>query len=113
MTLLSFELAKELKEAGWPQPEEIHFGEGVRLGSKLSGHCYSPSLSELIAGCVELLDGRFVHISISGDKCACCVARPWFTLHPEKDPGVKWFDASRIEEAVARLWLELKRKGVV
>ncbi len=96
---MNYELAKQLKEAGFPQNLD---GNKCLNGSPLKhydkeGEPYCPTLSELIEACGEEL----------------------FTLSNIGRDGHKW-EASTInelctrgstpEEAVAKLWLEVNEK---
>jgi len=95
---MNYELAKELKEAGFPQsnnPCTACFNAGP--GNRCS-NCGFPTLSELIEACGEDFwnlgifrhDGRF----------------PWVASSVDPLTG----SGSTPEEAVARLWLALNKK---
>jgi hypothetical protein len=116
MTALPYELALELKEAGWPQPE-FHSEEfwvydpnrGDDFG--MEAVAYGPSLDELIEACPRSISDK-----VSG--------RLLFSLMPASE-GEGWHAEYVTEnyyprhlaegltrvEAVARLWLALKKDG--
>ena len=56
MTLLPYDLARELKEAGWPQIQEKSGGAWLFGKDAMQNQIYSPSLSELIEACGEGFD---------------------------------------------------------
>lgn len=92
---MTYELAKQLKDAGFPQKENTYWknerGEGT-LG------VYAPTLSELIEACGE----EFYSIRKQTLKyCAESVA---------SDDRFFQAKGSTPEEAVANLWLELNKK---
>lgn len=95
--VINYELAKQLKEAGFPQKEtgEIAYG-----GSKDDGTYWEaalPTLSELIAAC--------------GDKFDCLTLHEgtWYCRDLRPIPTLVGYGATP-EEAVAKLWLALNKK---
>lgn len=96
--MISYELAKKLKDVGFPFNEDNPCGHCGYDGG--SNH---PTLSELIEGCGE----DFIDLSKEGkgwEACAkyyCCV---------EHGEGRKYKLGSTPEEAVANLWLALNTK---
>jgi hypothetical protein len=93
---MNYELAEQLKDAGFPQS-----GDGRRIGAptaflwRARDLVYVPTLEELIAACgdqfgemVRLPDGSFVAVAHKGTP-----------RQRDKSPA----------EAVARLWLVLNR----
>lgn len=98
---MDYELAKELKDAGFPQrntricnliEDEIHVVET---------EFYFPTLSELIEACGENF-GVLVQM-----------LRPethWLACDNEREFAKFQVRGNLPEEAVARLWLELNRK---
>jgi hypothetical protein len=107
---MDYELAKELKEEGFPQPHE-GFYEGRFIcqvehegEEKLAGveYSYSPTLSELIEACVSMTEDGDFHLEHLSDEWGAATC---FT-HREKDD---WERGKTPEEAVARLWLALNR----
>ena len=117
---MNYELAKKLKEKGFPQEKINTYREGDGLSYVDSGlisqkdynsisakefedkrnRCYIPTLSELITSCGE----KFSKLSLIGTA--------WFSEGFEDyDKGLKEVGAgSTPEEAVANLWLELNKK---
>jgi hypothetical protein len=94
--MISYQLAKELSDAGFPQAGR---GEWVGPADKLvwrrGDRLYSPTLSELIAACGEKIEALTHELSPAGNEW---VATAFGSLHARgKIP----------EEAVARLWLAL------
>ena len=106
MTRISFELSAELMNAGFPQPDLSAFDPS------LQGGACKPSLSRLIAECPR----EWIDDELGG---------PFhFALHPHGDKewisgylGYEIFYLEGIgatpEEAVAYLWLTLKKEGIV
>lgn len=90
---MTYELAKELKEAGFPQHERTGIGHGDVFLIGKDGLCYSPTLSELIEACGDMN----LRVFIDGTPCR---AR-------NKDYEVA---GNYPEEAVANLWLVLNKK---
>lgn len=115
---MNYDLAKKLKEAGWPQ--ETKKGEKIwRIiceGTPDVAYeepCYAPTLSELIEACdltrKKSLDGYlFVDFHIRVDNTSL-----WRCGLQLKD-GEKCFSdegyGKTPEEAVANLWLKLNKK---
>lgn len=107
---MEYTLAKELKDAGFPQKYgETRLGrwvapDGSRLGIIHSGDdarsaCYLPTLSELIEACGERFDSLVLHEKIAND------GGYW------EATGDEYFNDTgpTPEEAVARLWLSLNK----
>jgi hypothetical protein len=124
---MNYELAKKLKDAGFPQPEEPttgHYdswvikesygkgfieyeGEGIKYYRFMPGVIYHrgivycPTLSELIEACGE---NKFILEIENGD----CVAKYYEDVELEN-----WWvygTGSTPEEAVAKLWLVINKK---
>lgn len=111
---MTYELAKELKEAGWPVLAErkktrflwvlskkgwnIHFGRTKKqvINMELLGNevLPCPDLSELIEACGEDFE------SLGRE------ANMWFCIGP-----LFLYEGTTPEEAVARLWLALNQKA--
>ncbi len=100
---MDYELAKELKDAGWNKGELRHV-KGTE-----AEFLYDPTLSELIEACGGVLLWGCKHNGYYASKQFC----------PEEYPTLKnTFDGSleadakgkTPEEAVARLWLALTSK---
>lgn len=116
--MITYELAKQLKDAGWPQdhwsparflyPDErpsapMMFWEKAQK-DKLA---YAPSLSELIAACPKIVEygwtgARFV-LKWDEDGKVWSAALEWHEIH-EGGKG----EGPTPEEATARLWLKLQ-----
>jgi hypothetical protein len=106
MTHLSYQLAKELKDAGFPQggsgswlldPDAVVIRSGARV--------YAPTLSELI----EAFEG---YSSVSLEMKDSRKLERWAAnASPRREPK-DWELGSTPEEAMARLWLELSRRGI-
>lgn len=100
--MIDYELAKKLKDAGFPQ--KMRVGENGletepndgRISNEGGDWIYLPSLSELIEACG---DGYFTLQSGQG------LWQAGKTLNPE------WSEGQTPEEAVARLWLALNKKA--
>jgi hypothetical protein len=91
---MNYELAKELKDAGWPQDK-------LPVGGYSREPCYIPTLEELIEAC----GGKF-HSLARADK-------EWWAselLEPFADKFPLRVGGSTPTEAVARLWLALNEK---
>ncbi len=102
---MNYELAKELKEAGFPQ-------EGVEGETRLSGnafgsgleYCYHPDLSELIEACGQRFD-EVRPLRMAGQISS------WQALGVDENLyHSNHGNGSTPEEAVARLWLALNKK---
>lgn len=98
--MISYELANELKEAGFPQNHECI--DGKELGAGVTGACLCtpriPTLSELIEACDWKFAALYAPDKTDEGGYQCWVADSRF---PEDGVG------STAEEAVARLWLAL------
>ena len=106
MSRISFELAKELKEAGWPQ--NIH-GDGVLQEHETPRWetAAAPSLSELIDECAP--DDEVYDLYLSGSK----TRSEWEAFHADYTAIPKsgtQVEGTTPEEAVARLWLALQTR---
>lgn len=112
---MNYELAKQLKDAGFPQQWEDGKGEidcpcrnkgkgNIMTQSELDNSCgkdfevYKPTLDELINECIQYGTEINIVISSSGKASA------------KQTNRVEHFNGDDIEEAVARLWLELNKK---
>lgn len=105
---MNYELAKQLKEAGFPQKGKGHISskgkefkyEHIAYGDDL----YFPTLSELIEVCGD----RFGSLMRWSQDLSKFKKREWLASE-EIDFGCKE-SGSTPEEAVAKLWLELNKK---
>ncbi len=84
---MNYELAKQLKDAGFPQDECCVHGKSGH------DHVFEPSLSELIEACGDEFHGLWR------------VMDEWFA----KDARGLEIKGSTPEEAVAKLWLALNK----
>ncbi len=115
---MNYELAKKLKDAGFPQigagmyicdesvlPLNFKPGEVINLiGSKPI--CYLPTLSELIEACGDdlRLQSYYCENNLMWQADTCCRFQDWDSNIHKSAFG------STPEEAVANLWLELNNK---
>jgi len=95
--MITFELAKQLKDAGFPLKEATFSDEFLKCTSFDGVTVYvSPTLSELIEAC--------------GDKSVLVITiGTAFTTVLHGESGLIC-NGSTPEEAVAKLWLELNKK---
>lgn len=107
---MKIELARALKDAGFPQGWKGLKGEYVEYSphDEESGvtqdvllYIYVPTLSELIEACGD----RFPMLSRgdNGIDWICC------SYNSDKDSWEEYSKGSTPEEAVARLWLEFNK----
>lgn len=104
---MNYELAKELKDAGYPQT--VGGGDEYHDPSKTNGgYAYGPTLFELIEACGA--EFNMVNITANADQ----VNKKWHALAgyvmelSDALTNTHTFGATP-EEAVARLWLALNR----
>lgn len=98
---MKYELAKELKEVGFPQNDpKTHFPEVCQYEEKKPSDCYisTPTLEELIEACGE---GVFTLYSTPANK-------KWEATITRWEQTIRGEGSSAIE-AVARLWLALNK----
>lgn len=104
---MTFETAKKLKDAGFPQTGEnmvSHLSmkekcNAIIMGESL-GYVCIPTLSELIEAC----DGNKPFF----DLCLCVDG--WIAIKTKKGEKTIIGEGETPEEAVANLWLELNKK---
>jgi len=103
---MTYELAKELKDAGFPlrekSPEDFAItcagGKIVAEAIIIDGfRCFLPTLDELIEACGTWID-------IYGFKDM------WSATNKTAEANANIFYGSTASEAVARLWLALNKK---
>jgi len=100
---MKYELAKELKDAGYPvgySDKDYQIGFVANLDARNGQHAdyfTGLSLSELIEACGENLESIIQRGNGEGDN--------W-----ETRSKTTRYNATTIEEAVARLWLALNKK---
>jgi hypothetical protein len=100
MNTISYELAKRLKDAGFPQKGRGTFwSQSAQFDGR--EEVYFPTLSELIEVCGQ--DFFSLHIS----RTALRFKDVWFAHRSYEDPGSEGYTP---EEAVARLYLALHEK---
>ncbi len=109
---MTYELAKELKDAGWPQDHDCI--DGKQLGGGAVGACLCvptmPTLSELIEACGDNL------ILLKRDTKDYWRATGYGDTKGLRFRGTVVYqdlvtNGSTTEEAVARLWLVLNKKA--
>lgn len=104
LIMITYELAKELKDAGFPQQGD-RIGDIVGWDKELNDRLFYPCLSELVEACGDgfgelkrrkdgLFDASTVYYMQGG--------RITFDVFIASQPSP--------EEAVAKLWLELNKK---
>lgn len=96
---MTYELAKKLKEAGFP----FDFGQLISYDSMppILGYDNYPALSELIEACGDI----FISLGLN------YATHLWGTQGWNKDKTIfNIYDSLNPEEAVAKLWLELNKK---
>lgn len=99
--MISYELAKELKDAGFPQElgnADLVVSDGGEVVDPKS-ISFLPTLSELIEACGE----KFGRLEALHNQNRWLASAPWVT------PGGYDTDGVTPEEAVARLWLALNK----
>lgn len=102
---MNYELAKELKDAGFPQYERDTEREGYFVKDENDNDAYAPTLEELIEACV---DGEHEVRLIWSFKEKWCASQEGLTFPNGKfEMGVEIFDCPTPEEAVANLYLAL------
>jgi len=114
---MNYELAKQLKDAGFPQKEHNAIFKTASLGfsTDVNGPnttFYSPTLPELIEACGNDFDSLRVNKFFTNSKKFIAYFEALNSNQPEpiKARGMNGFDGDTPEEAVAKLWLELNKK---
>lgn len=116
---MDYELAKELKDAGFPQDgatcfddpytccaHSMYYKQGIAEGGGRNEEPYFPTLEELIEACMESVP---VSLQLWWDK-----ERGWLASYNNFSAGTNdAFTGPTPTEAVARLWLALKRKSPI
>lgn len=102
---MNYELAKKLKDAGFPQGKNGNFSISVSSSIPVDSELpYIPTLSELIEACVKLSatgDFHLEHNSVSKRHSA------GWGASVDCFKGNEYIDGKTPEEAIARLWLSL------
>jgi hypothetical protein len=117
---MNYELAKQLKDSGFPQEGLLKYGQGWNFVvspdspkdahgipaaeyERLQDKCYCPTLSELIAACGEPFD-QLIQGKPRGN--VFCATGSIFEKDGTSNTYRTSFHATP-EEAVAKLWLAL------
>ena len=105
---MQYELAKELKDAGFPQLDYsciLQVLEDVAIQDKNDSSVwyYKPTLSELIEACAEKGVVRLNYATGAG-----ATAEGNYSEHTEKFKTLR--EGKTPEESVAKLWLALNKK---
>ena len=121
--MIDYNLAKELKEAGFPQKRNL-ISQLSNGGTETSTFdCYSPTLSELINACVKLLpegDFHLEHIKRGKEPWQASGCRRYATKQECEEYGWKegkeliwddWFSGKAPLEDVAKLFIALNKKN--
>lgn len=104
---MNYELAKELKEAGFPQRQEGGlFTNFPEQGAYTPAYeaLYVPTLEELIEACVTKLDHEFKLVHAPAGWSA------GLYLYSTQETFAQVLNFPIPSEAVARLWLALNNK---
>ena len=95
---MNYKLAKQLKDAGYPQPKYFTAGNYYEKNDEM---IVIPTLSELIDACGD----KFDSLSIGEDKKWICMGGEW-----NEDYGIEFIiEGETYEESVAKLWLEINK----
>lgn len=105
---MNYELAKKLKEAGFPQRFSVMEGYYYEMSGQTLPTVKNPTLSELIEACGEDFT------MLSKDKkiwyAHGITSRAYEPNGDIEDEYMDTFDGRTPEEAVAKLWLALNKK---
>jgi hypothetical protein len=103
--MITFELAKKLQEAGFPQyHKEIYNPIDCK-----NGFCVTiATLSELIEACIKDFKEEEFRISFDGEKWEAGFA--FWDIDSQMD-SFSSYEGSTPEEAVSLLWLGLNKKN--
>jgi len=101
--MITYELAKQLKDAGFPPHKCPDLAEN-EIVCGLCGQGMNPTLSELIEACTEIEYDFTFHLGNIKDNIK------WWAEVRLFGVIVKQVECSTPEEAVAKLWLELNKK---
>ena len=96
---MNYELAKELKAAGFPQ-QNPEYGQFDRYETRNGEEVFKPTLEELIAAVFALVPDKFLDLSSRSDRDQLWSATSTWCIGSGSTP----------EEAVARLWLALQNR---
>lgn len=95
MSNINYELAKELKDAGFPLKMKRTWTDIFDDDYSEESGCYLPTLSELIEACGKSFTLESSELGFRAFRTPVLVEGGW---------------SATPEEAVARLWLELNKK---
>jgi len=98
--MISYELAKQLKDAGFPQKNSNEYTLWIIDEGKEA--CQLPTLSELIEACGENFRTIILHTQYRKK-----LLKPWEAVPNKKLIQAKSASGVTPEEAVAKLWLSL------
>lgn len=107
---ISYELAKQLKEAGWPQVPVAGlkgYFEGHPTGNNEFERYYFPTLSELIEAC-----GKELHCLVHTTNGGMDSDKEFWSAGKD-NKVLNWSNGHSPEEAVANLYLALHPKETV
>lgn len=112
--MISYELAKKLKDAGFPQWNYQKKGDVFCRGT--DKECYIPTLSELLEACGKGFYALYSPVDLYTPPGEAFGLMAWVAVSPGSeylpgkviDFGHKAGAASTPEEAVANLWLALQ-----
>ena len=113
--MIDYNLAKELKDAGFPDSEDWHRGSelgyspDIMLAQCAGGVMNVPTLSELIDACGEAIDAIYSPYSSMSEHEGHQLYEGWRVDSTNEHLGIS-VTGKTPEEAVARLWLALNRK---
>lgn len=109
---MNYELAKQLKDAGYPQretgnvkgfPGYVGYGLGFLYNYNNEEPVYAPTLSELI----EMCGDRFGELVFDKEEYKCYPKKPWENDIYASDTKNGWY--STPTESAAMLWLYTKQ----
>lgn len=109
---MNYELAKQLKDAGFPMKLALPNSEFIWGGTDTNGTVYQyPTLSELVEACGDdfMGIGRTYNTEKSKDNSWEATQKTWCC--DEHGENRKYGYGSTPEEAVAKLWLELNKNA--
>ena len=101
---MNYELAKELKDAGFPMPNRVRFDALGMVDLRGKDEVFIPTLEELIEACGNRLN-QISNLQYEESGKKVYKGRGWVV-----SGDGKMVIADIFEEAVANLWLELNKK---
>jgi hypothetical protein len=114
--MISYEFAKRLKDAGFPQDPTVKIDDNCTCDFHQSSESVTvPTLSELIAACggkISMFWCEYAGVYVAIERGLG--GEEWIPGYLDEDRGENSFPMVRTgksyEEAVARLWLALNEK---